>query len=146
MKKIQNTLNVAVILSEASHVFCCVLPTIFSVISLLAGLGMVTAVPLWLQGVHEAIHSWEVPLIVASGTIVALGWALHIYSNKIDCHDTGCGHGPCEPTKKKTHRILQIATVLFLVNVSVYMVFHRGMEVFMPASDMAVDIHQEHAH
>ncbi len=132
MKKIQKSLYTAIIVSETSHVFCCVLPTIFSVLSLLAGLGMVTVVPLWLQNIHETLHDWEVPLIVTSGVVVALGWALHSYSNKIDCHDTGCKHGPCGPAKKKTHVILQVATVLFLINVSVYLVLHRGMEIFVP--------------
>ncbi len=147
MKKFQNTLNIAVILSETSHVFCCVLPTVFSVISVLAGIGIVSAVPFWLQGLHAVMHGWEVPVILFSGFVVGLGWALYFYSKKIDCHDTGCHHGPCEPTKKNTNKMLKIATFLFVVNISVYVVFHRGMDVLMPM-DQAVQHaeHSEHDH
>lgn len=128
MKKVQKTVNIAVILSETSHVFCCVLPTVFSIVSVMAGLGMVSAMPLWLESVHEAMHDWEVPLIVFSGLMISLGWGLHVYSQKIDCHDTGCHHPPCAPVKKKNNRLLIIATVLFAVNALIYFGLHRAID------------------
>ncbi len=127
-EKLQNTLYTAILASEASHVFCCVLPTIFSILSLLAGIGIVVAVPGWLVSVHDVLHHWEVPLIIMSGIVVALGWALHYYSKKIDCHDTGCGHGPCAPKKARANIILKIATILFVVNVAVYVGLHRNAD------------------
>lgn len=144
MKKFQNGLYSAIVLSEVSHVFCCVLPTVFSVLSLLVGVGMVTAVPLWLQNVHGALHQWEVPLIAFSGFIVALGWAIHIYSEKADCHSTGCGHGPCATKKNKAQRILKIATILFLANISIYLTFHQGMGAFVDVPP--AEMHETHAH
>ncbi|MCK6418167.1 MAG: hypothetical protein L6Q57_04420 [Alphaproteobacteria bacterium] len=119
----------AVILSETSHIFCCVLPTLFSVLSLLAGLGMVSLMPPVFVEMHEMLHAYEVPIIAASGLVLLLGWVLHRHAQKVDCHDTGCHHGPCGTQKGLSHRILLIATLLFVVNVSVYLIFHRGMGV-----------------
>lgn len=116
----------AVLLSEGSHIFCCVLPTLFSVLSLLSGAGMISMMPASLVSMHDILHQYEVPMIIASAVILAIGWGLHLYSQKIDCHDTGCAHGPCETKKSKTHIFLIIATLLFAVNVSVYMIFHRS--------------------
>lgn len=130
--KARHVLTAAIIASEASHIFCCVLPTVFSLLSLMVGLGMVTAMPGGMVFLHEALHAWEIPMISASGGIIVLGWALHYYSMKIDCHDTGCGHGPCGPKKKTATTILKIATVLFAVNLLIYLVFHQGADIFMP--------------
>lgn len=145
-QRLQNTLFAAIILSETSHVFCCVLPTIFSVLSLMAGFGLVSVVPGWLTDFHDLMHRWELPIIAVSGVVLALGWGLHWYSKKIDCHDHGCGHGPCEPKKDKTKMIMQAATLLFVVNVSIYLVFHRGMEMFVDVPAPAVEQHEGHAH
>lgn len=125
MKKLQNTISITILASEASHVFCCVLPSLFSILSLLSGLGIVGAMPLWIEALHHMLHGYEVPMIFASAFLLALGWGLHVYSEKIDCHDTGCGHGPCGPKKKVSHKILYIATILFVVNVTVYFLIHR---------------------
>lgn len=119
----------AVLLSESSHVFCCVLPTVFSVLSLLSGAGMISVMPAFVSNMHETLHHYELPMIGASAAILLLGWGLHLYSQKIDCHDTGCAHGPCEGKKNKTHLLLMIASLLFVANVSVYALFHRSTVV-----------------
>lgn len=118
----------AVILSESSHVFCCVLPTLFSVLSLMAGAGVISVMPGFMVEIHEVLHGYELPMIFVSAFILAVGWGLHWYSRSIDCHDTGCGHGPCDTKKDNTHLLLLGASVLFLINVTVYGVFHRGMD------------------
>ncbi len=123
---IQKSLNWAVILSETSHVFCCVFPTIFSLIGILAGVGMFTVMPASLISAHNFIHELEVPMIISSGVILALGWAVTWYSGRIDCHSTGCAHGTCAPRKSRAHLVLKIATVLFVVNVVVYATIHRS--------------------
>ena len=128
IKKAQGLFSWVVILSECSHVFCCVLPSLVSVLGVLVGLGLIGAVPAWLGSVHEIMHHWELPVIVGSGAVLALGWSLHHMSRKMDCHDTGCVHGSCAPKKKNTVLVLQIATFLFVMNVSVYLVLHRGLE------------------
>lgn len=129
MQKLQKTIYAAIIASEASHVFCCVLPTVFSALSVLAGLGMISAMPGWMESVHELLHGWEVPMIIVSAAVLALGWMLHWYSKKMDCDDLGDGHAHCESKKDRASLILKIATLLFLVNVTVYGALHRGIGV-----------------
>lgn len=142
MQRLQKSILAAVVLSEISHVFCCVLPILFSVFSLLAGLGVVGVMPQIFTSIHEAMHAYEVPMIIASGFVLFVGWGLYFVSQKLDCHDTGCGHGPCEPRKKNAHIILKIATILFMINVSVYTVFHRDANT----SPQTVSEQSEHQH
>lgn len=123
---VQKSLIWAVILSESSHVFCCVFPTIFSLLSLLAGLGLVTAMPAFMVRMHETLHAWELPMILASASVLALGWAATLYSDRIDCHHTGCAHGACTPKKSKAHLVLKIATALFVFNVLIYAGVHKS--------------------
>lgn len=124
VKRLQGIFSWVVVLSEMSHVFCCVLPSIFSLLTIMVGLGVMGAVPLWMSGTHEVMHAWEVPIMVMSGVILVLGWSLHVISKKMDCHNTGCGHEPCGPKKKNTGRVLRIATFLFAINILVYVSVH----------------------
>jgi len=126
MKRLQATLSWAIVLSETSHVFCCVLPVLISVLSLLTGLGAASILPSALLDLHEMMHRWEVPLIIFSGSVMAFGWVLYFISLKIDCHDTGCHHGPCNPKKKNASRILAFASLLFAINIAVYFGLHAG--------------------
>lgn len=126
MQRIQKALGWAILASETSHVFCCVLPTLAGVFSLLSGLGVIGIMPAGIMEFHEIMHHWEVPMIVASGVILALGWAIYAVSVRLDCHDTGCVHGACAPNKNRTAQILKIATVLFVVNTTIWLAFHAG--------------------
>lgn len=130
MQKHRKKIYWALILSETSHVFCCVLPTLFSVLSLLVGAGLIGALPTFMVDFHHVIHHYELPIVVASFIILGLGWALDYYAHKVDCHHTGCHHGSCAPKKYKAHKILIIATVLFVANLAIYLVLHRGMHFF----------------
>jgi len=140
MQKYQRTLVGAIVLSETSHIFCCVLPTIFSILSLLGGFGLMVTVPGWMQNIHEVIHRWEMPMILFSMAIVGAGWGLHYCAKKMDCHDTGCCHGACAPKKDVSGRILGFATVLLVFNLLVYFVFHRHQD------DIAAYVHAGHDH
>ena len=124
--KMQKSLVWAVILSESMHLFCCVLPTIVSVMGLLAGLGVVVALPSGILALHDFLHDWEMPMIAFSGGILAVGWAVVRYSDRMDCHSTGCAHGACDPRKSRAHLVLKIATALFFFNVMVYTLVHRS--------------------
>lgn len=126
MERLKSAIFWAVLVSETGHVFCCVLPTIVSVLSLLSGLGLLSVMPAGLLAFHSFMHHWEIPIIAASAIILAGGWLLHGISLKLDCHDTGCHHGTCEPKKNNTVRLLWIATGLFTFNLTVYLVFHTG--------------------
>jgi hypothetical protein len=124
---IQKTLLWAVLCSESSHIFCCVLPTVVSLAGLLAGAGFIIALPAPLMALHEALHEWELPMLVFSAFVLALGWFASWYSDRLDCHSTGCAHGACAPRKNRVHLVMKIATGLFIVNVLVYFFIHRGV-------------------
>lgn len=124
MQRVQKSILWAVIVSETSHVFCCVLPTVFSLIGLASGLGFIVTMPPWLEAVHERLHAYELPMIGVSAAVMALGWVLYGISRRMDCHDTGCAHGPCAPSKKGVHLVLIGATALFAFNLFVYFTFH----------------------
>ncbi len=125
-ERVQKSLVWALILSETTHVFCCVLPTLFSVLSLIVGMGMMASMPDSMVRMHTMIHAWEVPIIIFSGVVLALGWGISWYSDRLDCHDTGCHHGACAPQKNKAHLVLVIATVLFTFNLAMYLFVHRS--------------------
>lgn len=128
MERLQKALIWAAAVSEISHVFCCVLPTIASLLSLLAGLGLITVLPAGFMVLHELIHQYEVPVIIFSGMMLLLGWGLHGLSVRLDCRNTGCCHEPCKPAKRKASKILLIATGLFLLNLTVYAAVHIPLE------------------
>lgn len=137
--KIQKAMGWAIICSETTHVFCCVLPVIVSTLSLLSVVGVISAAPAVLTSFHEIMHDYEIPLIIFSGTILILGWCLYWFSKRLDCNTSeGCSHEPCEPKKNKTSKILKIATVLFFVNVTIYWAIH------VPFDGMNHNEHIEH--
>ena len=141
IKRVQGLFSWVVVLSELSHIFCCVLPSVFSIVTVLIGMGLVGAMPLWMESTHEFMHDWEIPLITLSGVVLVIGWVLHCVSRRIDCHDTGCGHEPCEPKKNRHAVILKIATFLFIINVAIYF----GVHVPQDSHDSYVS-HASHDH
>jgi hypothetical protein len=139
MQKLQKKIYWAVIVSESSHVFCCVLPTVFSLLAILTNLGMFV-MPASFVHMHHFMHEWEFPIVVISGVILGLGWALHWHSLKGEECPSGCKHhtDAAHPTVKKTHIILKIATILFVINVFVFLVVHRGLNISIPAPVEAI--------
>ncbi len=127
MENFRRHFGLAVLVSELGHVFCCVLPTVFTVLSFAANIGLIGMAPAWMMALHERIHHYEVPIIVFSGVILVLGWVAHHLSGKVDCHDTGCGHPPCDPYKERNKNILLIATGLFIINFMIYAVVHKNV-------------------
>lgn len=117
MERIQSVLYWVIVVSASSHIFCCVLPTAVSLLGLVTGVGMISSSLPWFEHVHHVIHRYETPLLVFSGMMLALGWGVQMYSQHIDCHDTGCTHGSCAPQKKRAALILYIATGLFVFNI-----------------------------
>ncbi len=111
--------------SEITHLFCCGLPMIFSLLSLLTSLGLMASMPASLDYLHEAMHNYEIPVIIFSGILILFGWVLHSIAQKMDCRKEGsCSHEPCAPKKKRSSKILLIATCLFIFNLTAYFVFH----------------------
>lgn len=117
MEHIHKSIKWVMIASLFSHVFCCVLPTIVAVISIFSGIGMTSFTIPYFQNIHNVVHDYETLIFIFSAATLTLGWALQIYSNKIDCHSTGCVHKPCETKKKNSAKILIFSTILFAINV-----------------------------
>lgn len=127
MSRFHRHLSVAVLLSEFSHVFCCVLPTIFTVLSFAANLGMITVLPGFILDWHEHLHAYEVPIIVVSGMMLLVGWLAHLSSRQVDCHDHGCEHPPCDTRKTTNSRILIGASILFALNLCIFAFVHKNV-------------------
>lgn len=144
----QRHLGWAVLASELSHVFCCVLPTLVTVLGALANIGLVTFAPHIIMDVHRFLHEYELSIIGFSAFMVAIGWIIHLASTKVDCHDTGCVHPPCTPQKNNNARILIIATLLFAANLIVYFGIHRnvlGLDMFRINADAYMhELHDGH--
>jgi hypothetical protein len=131
MEKLQKATFWTLILSESTHILCCVLPTLVSIISLLSGAGALTYLPNDILRLHDFLHHWEVPMILFSAVTLALGWFLHYLSNRMNCVETAnCCHTPCAPKKTMTFKIMVVATALFIFNVAVYFIFHAGKTHF----------------
>lgn len=143
MQKLQRFLNVTILATETSHIFCCVLPTFFSLLSLLAGIGLIGAIPSGVELLHDIVHDWELPIIMTSGVVLALGWWVYHYAQKMDCVHMGEGHKVCASKKKRSATILKIASVLFVINVSIYFLVHRPMEA---GNDHAMHEYHDHNH
>ena len=145
MSQLQTYINRAVIVSECSHIFCCVLPVMFSLLSLLAGVGLMAGLPAGMIALHDVMHKWEVPMIAASGIIIAIGWGLYTVSLRFDCRNTGCAHGGCDTKKRRSNKALIIATALFAANVSVYSLFHSEHTRIIN-TELKAGQHDEHSH
>lgn len=81
--------------------------------------------PAGMEFLHSALHDYEIPMIATSGLIILMGWMLHYIAYRIDCRTTGCVHEPCGPKKKRSGKVLMIATGLFVINVSAYFLLHH---------------------
>lgn len=124
MERLQGIINIVAVTSEISHFFCCGIPILFSIFSLIMSLGLSASMPMGLDHLHHIMHDYERPMMMVSAVIILLAWALHYVAYRIDCHSTGCGHGACSPKKKRSATILIVATVLFAINVSAYFAIH----------------------
>lgn len=123
------------VLAALSHIFCCGLPLLASIISLGASAGGTIGV----SALHEVLHAWELEIIIFSGAMLCLSAASLIIAHKIDCRTEGhCHHEPCKPKKNLSLNLFLLATVIFAINVSVY-VMHAE-----PAAKEQID--QAHSH
>lgn len=123
-------IGIAIILAESTHVFCCVLPTLVTILSVMASAGTIIPIPFFLLDIHEFLHAYEMPVIAFSGAVLALGWGLYLTSLITSCEKPHCEphETVCAGKKDRTRLVLAVATVLFMVNVTVYFTLHRGNE------------------
>lgn len=124
MQRFQSITNWAAAFTQLGHIFCCGLPALFSVLSLLSGLGIMMTIPKGLETIHHTMHDYEMPLIMTAGIITVLGWVLHLISIKLDCRTTGCAHGPCGSKKNRSSKVLIFSTILFAINLVILFTVH----------------------
>jgi hypothetical protein len=146
--KLHRNIGWAIVLAECTHVFCCVLPTVVTVIGVLSSVSTVIQVPVFLLDIHEFLHAYEIPVIAFSGAMLGLGWILYVVARRIECarphcepHDTVCA-----PAKRNTHWVLIAASVLFLVNIVVYGSLHQESADLLHEQAVHAHEHQEHGH
>jgi hypothetical protein len=149
-KKWQRSIAWSIILAESTHVFCCVLPTVVTVMAVLASFGAMTQMPVFILDLHAALHGYEVPVIIFSGAMLVAGWTLHTISRRIECQKPHCEphETVCSGTKDNTRLVLTIASVLFVINVAVYVTLHRGSAELLEAQYTTGSAHDhgDHAH
>jgi hypothetical protein len=139
----------AVLVSELGHVFCCVLPTLFTIFSFAANIGLVGEAPGLLMALHEQMHHYEIPIIVFSGGMVGLGWGVFLLAKKFaakgeNCSSVACGNHQCH-----NRNILIIASLLFAVNVIIFAFVHKNilsLAVFTPNSAHVHESYEGKAH
>lgn len=146
-EKLQHRIAWTVILAESSHVFCCVLPTIVTLISLLSSVGLIAQVPVVILDIHEALHAYEIPIIAFSGGMMVLGWILYAISRYIECAVPHCEphETVCTPQKSNAHIILTVASIIFLINITVYFTVHVHMAGLMHQDAVAAHAHDHDA-
>ena len=127
MEKIHRAISIAALISEGSHIFCCVLPVLASLLGLIAVMGSVSYVPAGFFALHELIHAYEIPMIIFSGATLLAGWGLYAISIRMDCRNSGCCHEPCKPKKRQISRTLVIASILFFINITIYTLVHSSL-------------------
>lgn len=120
MSKVQKISNWLVVISACSHFFCCVLPTISSIIGLGVSFGMITSNIEFFEWFHDKEES----IILFSAGALIISAISQFISWRIDCHNSGCSHGKCTPKKKSSLNIFIIATILFLINLAVHIIYH----------------------
>jgi len=141
MENLRRHFGWAVLVSELGHVFCCVLPTIFTALSFAANIGLIGMAPSWMLAIHEKIHHFEVPIIGFSGVILVMGWAALCATRKVECNDEGCEHG-----KTENGNIMVIATILFVANLLIYTVIHKNIFHLDAFSAVQVTQQEEDTH
>ncbi len=144
---LHRNIGIAIILAESTHVFCCVLPTLVTIISIMASVGAIIPIPLFLLDIHEFLHEYELPVIAFSGAVLALGWGLYLASRVTVCEKPHCEphETVCAGKKDRTRWVLAVATALFIVNITIYFTLHRGNEDLLPHGH-AHEQHHEHDH
>ena len=141
MQKLQTTIFYSILASEAGHVFCCVIPTVLSLLALAASYGIIITVPGFVFSIHKYMHEWEQLVIILSGLLLVFGWALFMLNKRIESRHDCCSKSKCETKTNKAQIVMVIASALFIVNVTAYTFLHGSMN-----ADFTINTHQHENH
>lgn len=138
------SLGWAVLVSELGHVFCCVLPTLFTILSFGANVGLIGEAPGFLTVLHEQIHHYEIPIILFSGGMVAVGWVIYIVGLHFVAGHRDCGGFACEKGAVRNRIILIVASFLFAVNVFIFAFVHKNIFNISAFDTSSTEVHLHH--
>lgn len=93
-----------------------------NIIALSAGAGALTAVAPWVGNIHLFMHRFELPLLIFSGFALLVGVLAQWISARRDCGMQACGHESCVPKKQPARWVLTVAALLFLGNLTFYLI------------------------
>lgn len=108
--------------SLISHFFCCFLPGVISLITLITLSGSVF-ITMEDFGIPEYIHE---ELIYISFAVLVVSGLINYISWKMDCRAgaDACGHEPCAPKKAKYFRLYGYSVAFFLLNAIIHFGVH----------------------
>lgn len=109
------------IMAICSHLVCCGVPAIVTLLSLIsstafAGSALLDQMTDWAEGLHFAAFVFSTIMVV-----IAVGSFL--LARKRDCVTEGaCHHEPCAPKKTASWKLLAISLLLYSVNLGVFLI------------------------
>ena len=113
-----------VIMGSLMHIFCCGLPLLLSITSFATTLG-ISSLSIFEVGWFEPIENY---VLIIMGLMLALTYFVNRSSKKLDCTEDGsCTHPPCDEKKDISGYLLKIATVLYLVNIAIFVLNKLGV-------------------
>lgn len=124
MINFQRVATTASLMAELSHIFCCGLPIFVAIMSAGSQIGLGGGFLVF----HAIIHDYEIPILIGSGMLLAVGLLLHYISFRINCRTVGCAHSDCEPVKFRVGWIFTIAIALYALNLALYIYSGHGVE------------------
>lgn len=102
-----------IICSALMHIFCCGIPLLLSVTSLVNIVG-ISSLSIFEVDWFEAIESY---IVLFSGVLLITTIAINQFSKKINCIESGaCEHKPCDEKKHHSSYVLNIAIILYALN------------------------------
>ncbi len=110
------------VLSLVSHFFCCFLPGVISVLTLITLSGsMVLTMEDF--GIPEYVHE---EMIFISAAVLLFSGIINYISWKLDCRAVGgCSHEPCAPKKAKYFKLYAYSVVFFVLNAVIHFSLHE---------------------
>ena len=126
--------------SLISHFFCCFLPGVISLVTLVTLTGA-TVITMEDFGIPEYVHQ---EMIYVSFVVLIVSGLANIVSYKIDCREMGCVHGSCAPKKSKYFKLYAYSVAFFLLNAVIHFTLHTEHDHHGHAEH--VEHHEEHKH
>jgi len=117
MQRISKLANHLALFTALSHILCCGLPLLASILSI----GAVTGSAFGVASLHDKMHAYELHILIFSGAMLVFSGVSLLIARRIDCvKDGGCSHQPCAPKKNLSFKIFLVACFIFILNLAFY--------------------------